>query len=299
MRERVIVIVGPTASGKTDAAVEIALRVGGEIISADSMQVYKEMKIGTAKPTCEEMRGVPHHLLDIVSIAHSYNVALYQKDARACIADILRRKKVPIVAGGTGLYINALVYDLDFTKQKADASYRQSLRQIPGAELHARLAEKDRHAAERIHKNDTKRIIRRLEILRAGVAESYDFRRQNTDTDFCLLGLTLDRTLLYERIGKRVDRMVACGLFDEVAALYAKFPANKTALQAIGYKEIIEHIEGRLSREQAVETIKQNTRRFAKRQYTWFNRIEGIHWFQTEKYGGVRELADAMLRAVK
>ncbi len=296
MKQKVIVIAGPTASGKTDAAVQAAKEINGEIISADSMQIYKEMNIGTAKPTPEEMQGVPHHMLDVVSIATPYSVALYQRQAVACIEDIARRGKTPIVAGGTGLYVNSLLYELDFTQQSGNPDFRAALEAHTGAELHAMLAQKDPQAAGRIHPNDRKRLIRRLEILRNGGEDEYDFRRPNPVYRFVVAGLTMERAELYRRIERRVDRMVDRGLFEEVAAIYAEYPSNLIALQAIGYKEVVEFLENRCGREEAVDNIKKNTRRFAKRQYTWFNRIEGIRWFAS---GDHKRPADEMIRFIE
>lgn len=297
MNKDVIVIVGPTASGKTDAAIRVAKQLDGEIVSADSMQIYKEMNIGTAKPTAQEMQGVPHHMLNVVSIAAPYSVALYQKQALQYMKDILSRGKTPVVAGGTGLYINSLLYELDFTQQAGDPEFRAGLEEKSGEELHAQLAEKDPQAALRIHVNDKKRLVRRLEILKNGGEEGYDFRRPNTAYNFICLGLTMDRAELYRRIELRVDKMVERGLFDEVAQIYEKNPANLIALQAIGYKEVIEYLEKRSGRAETVENIKKNTRRFAKRQFTWFNRIEGITWFQAGESGG--NPADGMIRCIE
>jgi tRNA dimethylallyltransferase len=262
------------------------------------MQIYKEMNIGTAKPTPEEMQGIPHYMLGEVSIREPYSVALYQKKAFLYIRDILGRGKTPIVAGGTGLYINSILYKLDFTETIRDEAYRNELDQLPAEELHSRLAKLDGSAAERIHKNDKKRLIRRLEILKSGGDRGYDFREKNEDFDFCCIGITMDRKELYQRIEARVDRMIREGLADEVKKIYEKAPGELIALKAIGYKEIIEVLKGRLSLAAAADEIKKNTRRFAKRQLTWFNNNERIRWFSLNEYPGPGELKDAVMQYV-
>lgn len=298
MKERVIVVTGPTASGKTELAVHIAKNIGGEIISADSMQIYREMNIGTAKPTPEEMQGIPHYMLGEVSIRTPYSAALYQKKAFAHIADILGRGKRPVVAGGTGLYINSLLFKLDFTETIKDEKYREELDKLTAEELHARLFKLDENAARRIHPNDKKRLIRRLEIIKNGGDKAYDFREKNEDYDFCCVGITMDRKALYSRIDARVDRMINEGLAAEVKGIYEKNPEELKALKAIGYKEIIEVLEGRSSLDEAAAEIKKNTRRFAKRQLTWFNKDERIKWFSLSGYSGPGELSDAVMQYV-
>ena len=290
---------GPTASGKTDASVQIAKKMNGEIISADSMQIYKEMNVGTAKPSPDEMQGIPHHMLDEVSIATPYSVALYQKKALSHIDDLLARGKTPLVVGGTGLYINSLLYRLDFTQQTRDDGFRSGMEERSGEELHALLAQKDAAAAQRIHPNDKKRLVRRLDILESGKNEGYDFRQPNTMYDFLCIGLTMDRAELYRRIELRVDRMVESGLFAEVEQIYAKYPANLIALQAIGYKEVIEYLENRCTSEESVQNIKKNTRRFAKRQLTWFNRVDGIKWFNPGEFAGPEQMTDELVRHIE
>jgi len=297
MKQRVIVITGPTASGKTELAIHIAKRIGGEIISADSMQIYREMNVGTAKPAPGEMQGIPHYMLDEASIKTPYSVALYQQKAFSHIKDILSRGKVPIVAGGTGLYINSLLYKLDFSDTARDDAYRNKLDALSGEELHALLVKLDKEAAKRIHPNDKKRLIRRLEILKGGGDGTYNFRDWNEDYDFCCIGISMDRKKLYERINARVGRMIAGGLADEVYALYGKYPAELNALKAIGYKEIIPYLSGNCSLEEAAEQIRRNTRRFAKRQLTWFNNNERIKWFSFDGLSS-KELEDAVMQYI-
>jgi tRNA dimethylallyltransferase len=296
--KRVIVVAGPTASGKTNLAVHIAKKIGGEIISADSMQIYKEMNIGTAKPTVDEMQGIPHYMTGEVSIRTPYSVALYQKNAFLYIDDILSRGKTPIVAGGTGLYINSLLYKLDFTETVRDEKYREELGKLSVDELYMRLSKLDTDAAARIHKNDKKRLIRRLEILKNGGEKGYSFREKNTDYDFCCVGIGMNRKELYQRIELRVDEMVRAGLVEEVRTLYKKYPAELTALKAIGYREIIAYLNGRGTLEDAIEEIKKNTRRFAKRQLTWFNNDDGIKWFSLSEYEDSKALKNAVIRYI-
>lgn len=298
MKERVIVVTGPTASGKTSLAVHIAKSIGGEIVSADSMQIYREMNIGTAKPTAEEMQGVPHYMLDEVSIQTPYSVALYQKKAFSHIRDILGRGKTPIVAGGTGLYINSLLYKLDFTQTIKDDAYRSELNELPAEDLYNRLVKLDPNAAARIHKNDKKRLIRRLEILKNGGERTYDFRENNEEFYFCCIGLTMDRKELYKRIEERVDKMIRAGLVDEVKEIYEKYPAALKALKAIGYKEIVGYLDGHCMLENAVSEIKKNTRRFAKRQLTWFNNDERIKWFSSGETAAPNELQNAVMQYI-
>ncbi len=296
--KRVIIITGPTASGKTELSIEIAKRINGEIISADSMQIYREMNIGTAKPTEAEMQGIPHYMIDEVSIGTPYSVALYQKKAFECIEDILSRGKTPIVVGGTGLYINSLLYNLDFTKTTKNDKLRTELETLPSEELHRKLKELDETAAQRIHPNDKKRIIRRIEILKSGIKEDYNFREKNTSYDFLVIGIWMDRKELYERTNRRVDIMIGRGLAWEVAEIYKKYPVNLIALQAIGYKEIIEYLEGRCTLAGAIDNIKKNTRRFAKRQLTWFNNEERLIWFDKNRYQNTEEMLYDIIKKI-
>lgn len=297
--KKVIIITGPTASGKTELSIRIAKKLDGEIISADSMQIYREMNIGTAKPAKEEMQGIPHYMIDEVSIKTPYSVALYQKKALGTIEDITSRGKTPIVVGGTGLYINSLLYNLNFTQTSKDDKLREELEALSAEELHAKLMEADEMAAGRIHPNDKKRIIRRLEILKSGITEEYNFRERNTAYDFVVIGITMDRKELYERINRRVDKMIGQGLVAEVAGIYDKFPANLIALQAIGYKEIIEYLEGRCTLDEASGNIKKNTRRFAKRQLTWFNNEESLIWFHKNQYNTLEEMQDEIIKTIR
>lgn len=285
MKEKVYIILGPTASGKTAVAIELAKKLNGEIISADSMQIYKGMDIGTAKPSIEERQGIPHHLFDIAEPDETYSVAMFQQAAKACIEDIIIRGKVPIVAGGTGLYLNALTYDLDFTETSQDSAFREELMQKDALMLYDMLSKQDAQAAMRIHPHDKKRIVRRLEILKnEGSAKDYVFRRPNEAYQFIMAGLTTDRAVLYERINRRVDGMVEQGLVEEVKALAQTYTNASTSMQAIGYKELLCYLQGNDTLESAVEKIKRNSRRYAKRQWIWFKRDDRIVWYDTAEY---------------
>ena len=286
---KVIVIAGPTASGKTDLAIKLAHEINGEIISADSMQIYRGMDIGTAKPTMEERQGIPHYLIDIVDPDEEYSVAHFQRDAKNCIKEILNRGKVPIVAGGTGLYINSLVYNINFSETTADWEYRKQLEEIARdkgpEELHRFLQKVDPVSAEKIHPNNIKRVIRALEVFKTTgkpiSQHQLESRTEKPEYEFKIFGLEMDRKILYERINKRVDKMMEIGLYEEVESLLEKYSPDLVSLQGIGYKEIISAIKGEYSLEEAVEKIKLNTRHLAKRQITWFKKTENLRWIDT------------------
>lgn len=298
---RFIVITGPTASGKTYVSVQVAKALGSEIICADSMQIYRGCDIGTAKATKEEQQGVPHHMLDIVDPNEEYSVAEFQKEAFSLIERINNKGVVPIVSGGTGLYINSLVYRLDFGAVKNDA-LRQKYAQLSDdkstAYLYNTLKEKDPEYASIISGNDARRIIRRLEIIEAQGRSAYDFRKYNDEHEYILIGLTMPRDMLYKRIEARVDAMMDAGLLDEAKALYEKH-GNVNALKAIGYKELVSYINGEYSLEEAVRLIKQNTRRFAKRQFTWFKRDERINWFDISVYTCIEDTINDIIIYIK
>lgn len=294
-KKQVYIVLGPTATGKSNVAVEITKLVDGEVISADSMQIYQGMDIGTAKPTSEEMQGIPHHLIDIVRPDEPYTAALFQKQAQQAIDDILACGKVPVVAGGTGLYINALTYELDFTETATDNSFRNTLDAQSTADLHTLLNARDAQSAGRIHPNDRKRIIRRLEILESGKTAEYDFQRPSNQYEFYMAGLTGDREKLYERINERVDKMFADGLEDEVRGMFNLYGMEITAMQAIGYKEFAEYFAGDATIADVKEQIKRNTRRFAKRQLTWFNRDSRIHWYDIFSYASAERLGEQIV----
>lgn len=281
-----IVVAGPTASGKTALAVQLALRLGGEVVSADSMQIYKGMDIATAKPSLEEQAGIPHHLLDFLGQDETYSVAQYCEAAHKTIEQIHQRGKLPIVAGGTGLYISSLVDCIDFSPQKEDPELRAELLELArlhgGQHLLEMLAGFDPEAAARLHPNNLGRIVRAIEVYRlTGVTMSRQLelsRKRPSPYKLCMLGLDFrDRSRLYDRINTRVDAMLKAGLVQEATEVLSR-PISKTALQAIGYKELIPFLEGTETLEACAEQLKQNTRRYAKRQLTWFRRDQRIHW---------------------
>ncbi len=302
MKNRVIVVVGPTASGKTALAVSLAHQTNGEVISADSMQIYRGMDIGTAKPDQSEMDGVLHHMIDIADPDEDYSVALFQRQAGACISDILERGKQPIIAGGTGLYVNALTYELDFTQTTHNPALRAKLEEMPPTELYRLLCSLDSSAQARIHPNNKKRVIRAIEILQSGTPQrDYDFDRKNDRYDYRMIGLTCEREALYQRIHFRVDDMIKRGLREEAEKLFRTYGFSPASMQAIGYKEWKPYFEGNAPLEEITAAIKQNTRRFAKRQLTWFRRDDRIRWYDISQYSTPECLAETILdkKAVK
>lgn len=285
-QQRIVAIVGPTAVGKTDLSIALAKRFNGEIISGDSMQVYRGMDIGTAKITPAEMQDVPHHLLDIIDPGESYNVVRFQAMAKTAIEEITARQRLPFLVGGTGLYVNSLLYDYHFSG-KTDRSYRDSLEALPAEALYAKLMAIRPDLQGTIKKNDRFRIIRALEIIKTtGEEFVHDFDMPNnyeSPYKLCLIGLNMDRQRLYDRINHRVDRMLDTGLLAELEILLRKGYNEKIqALQAIGYKELIAYLHGFCSMEEAVDLLKKNTRHFAKRQITWFKRDPNIRWFNVD-----------------
>ena len=286
-KPKVIIIAGPTASGKTKLSIELAKEINGEIISADSMQVYKYMDIGTAKPTKEEMQGIKHYLLDEVSPDEDFNVVKYKEKALLYISEILKKGKMPIIVGGTGLYINSLLYNIEFSETICDWDFRNRMQEMADEHgndyLYEKLKKIDPISAERIHSNNVKRVIRALEVYEfTGIPISeYQEKSRLIDSeyDFYVFGLNMDREKLYERINKRVDIMINDGLVEEVKSIIDMgFKPNSTAMQAIGYKEIIEYFNGNISIEEAIDIIKRDSRRYAKRQITWFKKTECLKW---------------------
>ena len=283
----VLCIVGPTAVGKTKMSIELAKQLNGEIISGDSMQIYRGMDIGTAKATMDERQGIPHHLIDEKNPDEPYSVAAFQQTVRAKIEEIKSRGKLPIIVGGTGLYIKSVLYDYEFageseSKEIDEAKYGH----LSNEELHAKLAAVDEAGAKDIHPNNRKRVIRALEIYEtSGVKKSEMIEKQEHKMiyDACLIGLTDDRTVLYDRINKRVDTMYETGLVEEVKALFDEgIPAESQSIRAIGYKELYDYFKGLISLEESKELIKRNSRRYAKRQYTWFNNQMDVTWFKVD-----------------
>ncbi|MBQ8862105.1 MAG: tRNA (adenosine(37)-N6)-dimethylallyltransferase MiaA [Clostridia bacterium] len=307
---KLISVAGPTASGKSDLALMLAEHFGGEIISFDSMQIYRGMDIGTAKPTKAELARVPHHMIDVADPRESFSVANFVSGAKAAIADIAARGKTAILCGGTGLYQDSLVYGTEFGELEADEAYRAHLAEFADAHgnaaLHAILAEKDPEAAEKIHMNNVKRVIRALEIIKqSGMTKTeWDKRaKQNSKALPCtMLALNYrDREKLYARIDKRVDIMLENGLFEEVKSLYANglLPEGSTAYDAIGYKEMLACVRGEETLAEAGEKIKLATRHYAKRQLTWFLRNKDITWLYPDEHGTKEELFRAALAAIE
>lgn len=303
MKPKLLIILGPTASGKTALSIKAALEFGGEIVSCDSMQIYKDMNIGTATPTKEEMCGIPHHLMSFVAPNDDYSVAAYQADAKKVIADITGRGKLPILTGGTGLYINSLTYKLDFTQQEADSELRNNLNAMyesEGAEfMHSKLRELDPEAAERIHKNDKVRVVRRLEILYNKANEDYNFRVEADDYDFLIIGITKPREQLYADIDRRVDIMIEEGLIAETKNVIEKYGNNAPALRAIGYKELVSAFKNEITIDEAIELIKRSSRRYAKRQLTWFRRDDRITWFDLGSFKNTDDMHSAIIQKIR
>lgn len=299
MKQPLIILTGPTAVGKTKLSIALAKAVNGEIISADSMQVYKRMTIGTAKILPEEMQGVPHHLIDILDPDQEFNVVLFAKLAKEAIRQCYKKGKIPILVGGTGFYIQAVLYDIDFTENDDDKSYREELEQLAAAEgaevLHNRLKEIDAKAAEEIHPNNVKRVIRALEFYEKSggqkISEHNEAQKQKESPyNFAYFVLNDDREVVYDRINRRVDLMLKQGLLNEVKALLDEgiSPAS-VSMQGLGYKEIISYFNGECTLEEAVYVLKRDTRHFAKRQITWFKREEEVIWLNRPEFAHSEE----------
>ncbi|WP_203246298.1 tRNA (adenosine(37)-N6)-dimethylallyltransferase MiaA [Sporosarcina beigongshangi] len=303
-RPEVIAIVGPTASGKTALSVELAKAIGGEVINGDAMQVYKKLDIGTAKITVEEMDGVPHHLFDVKEPDEPFSVAEYQTAVRHWIKDIQDRGKTPIIAGGTGLYVQSVLYDFRFTEEAANLAVRERLEQElaeQGADaLYAKLLSVDPAGAEKIHPNNHRRLVRALEIIEV-TGKTKGAHEENAGHaplyNHLLIGLEMDRDVLYERIDRRVDIMMDNGLFAEAKGLWDVGIRNVQSVQAIGYKELHQTIEGKLLLEEAIELIKKNTRHYAKRQMTYFRNKLEVDWFDAQL--GTTEIIRGILTIVQ
>jgi len=285
-KPKVIVICGPTASGKTGLSVKLAQRINGEIVSCDSMQIYQDMTIGTAKVTEEEMQGVPHHLIDFVSPNKRYSVAEFQKDAEKAICEIIQRGKIPIVVGGTGLYVDTLVYHIQYPEIEIDLAYRKELENLIQEqglqEAYQKAKEIDPQAIEKISSNDQKRIMRILEIYhQTGKTKTQleiESRKEEPPYEYLVYAIDMDREKLYDRINQRVDIMINQGLIEEVQNLLKKYEKFPTAMQGLGYKEVVAYLKGDMTKEEMIETLKQETRRYAKRQLTWFRKNKEIKW---------------------
>jgi len=308
IKKPVVVIVGPTASGKTKLSIEIAKLMDGEIVSADSMQIYRYMDIGTAKPTIDERQNIPHHMMDILDPAEQFSVAEYQKMAVDIISDIHKRQKLPIIVGGTGLYIKSLLYPMNFTDAYQDLEYRKQLQEtanIKGRDyLYQQLKMVDPSTASRLHPNDVRRVIRALEVYHITGKPMSHYSQNLKNMDFryntAMIGLVMDRVKLYERINKRVDIMIENGLLNEVKNLLDKgYSRDMISMQGLGYKEIIDYYQGNLSLEEAIYIIKRETRRYAKRQLTWFRAQKGIKWINIDEYSSEEDLVKHAANYIK
>lgn len=304
--QKVIVICGPTASGKTALSIELAKKVDGEIVSADSMQIYNEMSIGTAKPDEEEMQGIKHYLIGNISPTRRYSVSDYKIDAMNSIKEILQKGKQPIVVGGTGLYVNSLIYGIDYPEIETNLEYRKELEKIADEEglqyLYKKAEEIDREAMKNISVNDKKRIIRVLEIYKeTGKTKTQlekESRKNGVPYEYHIFAIDMPREILYDRINKRVDTMIEKGLIKEVENLYRKYGDELcTSLQGIGYKEVIDYLNGKYTKEEMIDKIKMETRRYAKRQLTWFRKIPNIIWL--DGLNDVQNNIDIILEGIK
>ena len=308
-KKPLIILTGPTAVGKTKASIGLAKAIGGEIISADSMQVYRHMDIGSAKITKEEMADVPHYLIDVLEPEEEFHVVRFQQMAKAAMADIYSRGKIPIIVGGTGFYIQALLYDIDFTENEGDSVYREKLEALAkekgAAYLHGQLAMVDPKSAEEIHANNIKRVIRALEFYHQTgqkISEHNERERQKESPyQFCYFVLNDRRECLYERIDQRVDQMIRNGLVQEVQTLKERGCTKQmVSMQGLGYKEIFSYLEGDCSLEEAVYIIKRDTRHFAKRQLTWFKRERDVIWVQKDELNyDDKKLLQSLLESIK
>ncbi len=283
-KQKLIAIVGPSSSGKTKLAIEVAKALNGEIISVDSRQIYKELDIGSAKPTIEEREGIPHHLMDIIDVNQEYTVADFCDDAKQKIQEINEKGKTPILAGGTGLYFRVLLQDFDLPRVAPNQELRDELEKLSSEELYNKLLELDYDIAQKIHFNNKVKIIRALEVCKTlGIPMSKAQKKKESEYDVLWFGLnSSDRDFLYERINKRVDIMLEQGLLKEAADLFEKYGENKILLGTIGYQELYPFFKNEIDLETAIEQLKQNTRRYAKRQISWFNANKDIYWFDIQ-----------------
>lgn len=309
MKKPLIVLTGPTAVGKTSLSISLAKAVNGEIISADSMQVYKGMDIGSAKIRKEEMQGVTHYLVDILEPEEEFHIVKFQELAKAALEEIYAKGKIPILVGGTGFYIQAVTRDIDFTQAEQETSYREELEQLAkekGAEyLHEKLREVDSKSAENIHANNVKRVIRALEFYHQNgtpISEHNEEQKQQTSPyNLAYFVLTAPREILYERIDRRVDQMMEEGLLKEVKSLRERgCHRGMVSMQGLGYKEILAYLEGEYPLEEAVRILKRDTRHFAKRQLTWFRREQDVIWVDKEQFHwNEAEILEYMMSVLK
>lgn len=306
-KDKLIILAGPTASGKTAVSVDLAKRIGGEIISADSMQIYRGMDIGTAKITADEMQGVKHYLINVSDPKEDFNIVKFQNMVKCSIEEIKKNGHIPILVGGTGFYIQSIIYDIKFDKEEDNGSIRKVLEEEydkMGADfMYEKLKKIDSISAENIHKNNKKRIIRAIEyflINNALISEHNELQRKKTSPyDFRFFVLNPKRDILYDRINKRVDKMVEKGLVDEVKSLIERgLSIDNISMQGIGYKEIVEYLEGNIPLDKAVENIKQNTRHMAKRQVTWFKRERDVIYIDPFEFENNEKIVDYMVEKI-
>lgn len=307
IKDKLIILAGPTASGKTAVSIDLAKRIGGEIISADSMQIYRGMDIGTAKITADEMQGVKHYLINVSDPKEDFNIVKFQNMVKCSIEEIKKNGHIPILVGGTGFYIQSIIYDIKFDKEDDNGSIRKVLEEEydkMGADfMYEKLKKIDSISAENIHKNNKKRIIRAIEyflINNTLISEHNELQRKKTSPyDFRFFVLNPKRDILYDRINKRVDKMVEKGLVDEVKSLIESgLSIDNISMQGIGYKEIVEYLEGNIPLDKAVENIKQNTRHMAKRQVTWFKRERDVIYIDPFEFENNEKIVDYMVEKI-
>lgn len=305
-KPKLLVLVGPTAVGKTRLSIEIAKAFSCEIISGDSMQVYRGMDIGTAKITQDEMQGVPHHLIDVLEPEEPFSVAQFQEWSKALIPEIHDRGHLPFIVGGTGLYVESVCYEYQFTEAGVDEAFREAQKCFAAEEgveaLHQKLARVDPDSAARLHPNDVRRVVRALEIHHLTgetLSSQLEGQTKQSPYDLCFIGLTMDRQMLYNRIEQRIDEMIANGLVDEVKGLLDKgYNRDMISMQGLGYKEIAEHLQDGVPLHDAIEKLKRDTRRFAKRQLSWFRRMKDISWIDVgdgQNFSGNLKAAHAII----
>lgn len=288
---KIIVIAGPTAVGKTDLSIELAKVLHTEIISADSVQIYQQLNIGSAKPTVDEMQGIPHHLLDFVDPKDAFSVSDFEKMAKEKIHELHGKDKIPIISGGTGLYINSLIYDMNFGTSQVDEVFRSEMERLASEKgnlsVYEKLQEIDPKAAQRIHPNNVRRVIRALEINQITGKSAEDFSvdpKKNSEYEVILIGLTRPRDILYDRINKRVEIMLNNGLLEEVKKLKKSgLDDSYQSMQGIGYKEVLEYLDGKVTYETMVDEIQKGSRHYAKRQLTWFKRYPDMYWLDLQE----------------
>lgn len=303
-KPKVIIICGPTASGKTALSIELAKKIDGEIISADSMQIYKDMNIGTAKPDEEEKQGIKHYLMDYVSPEQRYSVAQFKIDAINTIEKIIAKGKTPIIVGGTGLYIDSLIYGIEYNEIEIDEEYRKELEKIIEEQglkiLYEKANEIDSEAMKKISVNDKKRIMRVLEIYKATgktkTQQEEESKKNGVQYNYIVFVLNMDREKLYAKINRRVDIMIEKGLIEEVKELEKKYKKFPTAMQGLGYKEVVDYIEGKYTKEEMIEKIKMEARRYAKRQLTWFRKNKEAIWLNAleTKENNIQQILEHM-----